>query len=87
MSQKKQKPQGSKSHTKQPAKSAARFQLWWAIVAIALLALGGYWIFQQNNAPAETDGLPLEICVNGAHQKSEGGVFLLGDRTPVDWVG
>jgi rhodanese-related sulfurtransferase len=85
MSQKKQKPQGSKSHAKQPAKSAARFQLWWVIVAVALLALGGYWIAQQNNAPADTAGLPLEISVNEAYQKYEEGVFLLDVRTPEEW--
>ncbi len=86
MSQKKQKAQGSKSHAKQPAKpAAARFQLWWVIVAVALLALGGYWIAQQNNAPAETAGLPLEISVNEAYQKYEEGVFLLDVRTPEEW--
>jgi len=86
MAQKKQKSVSQKGKTKSPTKRTAdRFQFWWVIVAVIILALGGYWISQQTNTPSATASLPQEITVGEAYQKYEDGVFLLDVRTPEEW--
>ncbi|GAB4581752.1 MAG: rhodanese-like domain-containing protein [Anaerolineales bacterium] len=84
MSQKKKKEQGHGQTKGKSPRAADRFQLWWVLVAVAILALGGYWLSQQTDAPA-TSALPLEITVSEAYQKYEDGVFLLDVRTPEEW--
>ncbi len=84
MSKNKQKPQNAKNRPKQtPARTSDRFQLWWVLVAVAVLTLAGYWISQRINTPASQ--LPLEISVREAYQKYADGVFLLDVRTPEEW--
>lgn len=85
MSQKNKKGQAQASRGKgKSTRTADRFQLWWVIVAVAILALGGYWLMNRNNT-AQTGSLPPEITVNEAYEKYEAGVFLLDVRTPEEW--
>ena len=86
MSQKKQKTRSQTGKSRQKSKRAAdRFQFWWVIAAVIVLALGGFWIAGQINQPTTTASLPLEISVNEAYQKYEEGVFVLDVRTPEEW--
>jgi rhodanese-related sulfurtransferase len=94
MSQKKKKGQAQATQGKGKASSPAsrptaraadRFQLWWVLVAVAILALGGFWLANRTNTPTSTSGLPPEISVSEAYEKYEAGVFLLDVRTPEEW--
>ncbi|NUM48601.1 MAG: rhodanese-like domain-containing protein [Anaerolineales bacterium] len=82
---KKAQPRASKGKT---TRTADRFQLWWVLAAVAVLALGGFWLFQQLNTPtaATSSALPLEISVTEAYEKYEAGVFVLDVRTPEEWT-
>lgn len=84
MSQKNKKSSVKTRDKKQGKKQTAdRFQLWWVIGAVVVLALGGYWFAQRSNT--SSTALPLEISVNEAYQKYNDGVFLLDVRTPEEW--
>jgi len=85
------KPAAAHSHAK---KAAPKFPLYWALVGIAVLALGGLGIFMltQNRsaAPAASanevsSALPAVISVADAHQKYNDGAFVLDVREPSEW--
>jgi len=84
------KPAAAHAHSRKPA---PKFPLYWVLIGIAVLALGGLGIFllTQNRpaAPAAdadaTSPLPATVSVAEAYQKYNDGVFLLDVREPSEW--
>lgn len=78
------------SRTAAPAgkKPANRLWLIGGLVLIAVLALAGVWLSQQNNTggAAALAALPKEISVAQAFEKRQSGAFVLDVRQPEEWA-
>ncbi len=87
------------SKSSQTRKTGLRFQPWWALVSLTVLALAAVGIFlirdrsaALGDAPVSTSSpagqqntLPATITPEEANQKYNQGVFLLDVREPSEW--
>ncbi len=79
----------NKSRTKSssPKKRAGKASnpLWiWSLLGLLVIAIGGFFIFQQQSAAADT--FPQEISVAQAAAKRQAGAFILDVRQPEEWA-
>lgn len=79
----------SKSRTKKssPQKQVSRHssRIWlWSLLGLLVIALGGFFIFQQIGTA--TDTYSQEISVSQAAAKRQAGAFILDVRQPEEWA-
>lgn len=77
----------SKTKSSSPKKRAGKASnpLWiWSLLGLLVIALGGFFIFQQQSAAADT--FPQEISVAQAAAKRQAGAFILDVRQPEEWA-
>lgn len=71
--------------SKQSAPKSNQKLLWVALVAVAVLVLGGFALIRAGGQSATASTLPAEISVQEAYQKYQAGTFVLDVRTPEEW--
>lgn len=73
-----------RSGSKSAKSSAVKFQAWWLIAGVVLIAAFA-GVYLLNRAPAEAAAAPAEINVATGYEHYQAGAFVLDVRTPEEW--